>query len=333
MQPLRKCRSDGYNWNFDRTTGRFERWGKTKEDDPPYSKIGPEIADIEITTICDGINGTPCKFCYKSNTKEGRYMTFETFKRLFHKLPSNLTQIAFGVDAKCESNPDTFKIMEYCRINDVIPNVTVANVSSYVADRLTKLCGAVAVSRYDSIIFYESIKRLRKVNQLNVHILLTEETIPLIKDTYDAYINGVLNVHAIVGLSLKPKGRGKSMTRLSHRHFTELTSYALSNNIPIGFDSCTASKFIQACKDIELDFKDIIPYVEPCESSLFSIYINVNGDFYPCSFLESGKGISVLAVNDFLDDIWFNKDVVEFRHKLLSNTDANGLRMCPKYNI
>ena len=46
----KKYSSPLYNYLFDRTTGKFARWGKTKEDDPKYSITGPEIADIENGT-------------------------------------------------------------------------------------------------------------------------------------------------------------------------------------------------------------------------------------------------------------------------------------------
>jgi len=57
--------SDHYNYFFDKKTGYFARWGKTMEDDPQYSPYGPEILDIEVTTICD--NG--CPFCSPKGTK------------------------------------------------------------------------------------------------------------------------------------------------------------------------------------------------------------------------------------------------------------------------
>ena len=62
--------SGDYNYIFNYKTGMFVRWGKTKEDDPKFSPIGPEIADIEITTICNGVRGKEkdgkrklCDFC------------------------------------------------------------------------------------------------------------------------------------------------------------------------------------------------------------------------------------------------------------------------------
>jgi hypothetical protein len=57
-------RSKDYNFNFDKKTGLFMRWGETQEDDPNLCPLGPEILDIEIS-----VNGCPnaCPFCYKNN--------------------------------------------------------------------------------------------------------------------------------------------------------------------------------------------------------------------------------------------------------------------------
>ena len=97
------------------------------------SVFGPEIADIEISTICHGIppvgmdKPVPCKFCYKSNSGRGENMSLDTFKQIFHKFPRSLTQIAFGI-GDIDSNPDLWNIMRYCRDNNyqfIVPNVTV----------------------------------------------------------------------------------------------------------------------------------------------------------------------------------------------------------------
>jgi hypothetical protein len=86
-------RSENYNYNFDRVTGEFARWGKTLEDDPPIAPA-PEILDLEISTICNGPTGKkPCQWCYKSNTNEGKNMDFETFKKIFHKININKIKI------------------------------------------------------------------------------------------------------------------------------------------------------------------------------------------------------------------------------------------------
>ena len=146
-----KCvRTPDYNYDFDKQTGFFARWGATKEDDPDFSKLGPEILDIEITTSCAGPAGNPCPFCYKANTPKGDNMSFETFQAIFNKLPRTLNQVAFGADATLTSNPDIWKMFDYCRNNDynqVVPNITIAHITKETAERLASVCGAVAVSR------------------------------------------------------------------------------------------------------------------------------------------------------------------------------------------
>ena len=161
----KKFLSPEYNFVFDKKTGFFARWGKTEKDDPDSGL--PEILDIEVTTICNGIpdakgKKAPCKFCYKSNTSKGENMTFETFKKIFDKLPKTVTQIAFGADAQSTSNPDLFEMMKYARTNGIIPNITVADVSDEVADKLVEVCGAVAVSAYftNTDICYNSVEKL-----------------------------------------------------------------------------------------------------------------------------------------------------------------------------
>ena len=64
-EKVKMLRSENYNYNFNKENGNFERWGKTLEDDPQRSKYGPEIADIEITTICK----FGCSFCSPPGTK------------------------------------------------------------------------------------------------------------------------------------------------------------------------------------------------------------------------------------------------------------------------
>ena len=95
---IRICKSKDYNYIFNKKTGDMARWGETEDDDPELSPVGPEILDMEISTICNGL-GKPCKFCYKSNTSSGTYMTLEKFKSIFANLPKNIMQIAFGIGA------------------------------------------------------------------------------------------------------------------------------------------------------------------------------------------------------------------------------------------
>lgn len=166
----KSVRSKSYNYDFDKKSGLFKRWGSSIEEDPDYAP-SPEILDCEITTICHGVPGnngdsgkrSPCSFCYKSNTPNGKNMSFETFKTVFDKISSNkiLTQLAFGLDSQATSNPDLWRMMQYCRDNGVIPNLTVADISDETADKIASIAGACAVSRYaNKNVCYDSVKRL-----------------------------------------------------------------------------------------------------------------------------------------------------------------------------
>jgi hypothetical protein len=338
MKKIKKFNKSDYNFIFDRENGFFVRWGKNFNDDPFYSSYGNEILDIEITDICKGPGGIPCPFCYKSNSPNNKSnMSFNMFKNIIDKMPETLVQIAIGADAQGTSNPDMWKMMEYSRSKNIIPNITVADISDETADKLVKLCGAVAVSKYKNKNYcYDSIKKLidRGMKQVNIHIMISEETLDQVYETFNDYIKGdkrLKNLNAIVLLSLKKKGRGKGFTPLSQDKFKKVVDYALDNNIPLGFDSCSCYKFLDSVKDRD-NFKELEMVSEPCESACFSAYINCKGDFFPCSFSEGEgewkNGINVPTCNNFVNDVWMHERTVKFRNILLDNN-----RKCPIYEI
>jgi len=380
--------SENYNYSFCKETGYFERWGKTRKDDPSKAPF-PEILDIEVTTKCDGVGGKLCPFCYKSNTPNGKNMSFETFKKILDNFPKHkqkfikfqnkngetpkispfsyvskilknikkhnlemakqvkedthsLCQIAFGADSKAESNPDLWKMMDYCRENGVIPNITVAEITDETADKLVEKCGAVAVSRYeDKNICYDSVKKLtdRGLKQTNIHAMISLETFDNAWETLQDRLTDprLANLKAIVFLSLKKKGRGKGFTPLPQDKFNQIVDFAMKNNIGIGFDSCSAYKYLKSVED-HPDFKTFEKYSEPCESTAFSSYINCDGKFLPCSFSEDGEfgeGIDVVNCDDFLKDVWNHPKTKTFRKKLLATVSQNKLecRECPLFEV
>ena len=327
--------ADDYNYFMDKATGFFARWAKDMKD-PEFSPIGGEILDIEITTICSGTGRTNgkdqlCKFCYKSNTPCGVNMTFDTFKTIIDKMSKTLTQIAFGADSHAESNPDLWKMMEYSRSIDIVPNITIAEITDEVADKLAKYCGATAVSRYqDKNICYDSVKKLtdRGMTQINIHQLVAAETYDQVMETIKDRMSDprLSKLNAIVLLSLKQKGRGVNFTRLSEEKFKSIVDFSIENKIGIGFDSCSAPKFLNAVQDHK-DFEHFKTISDSCESQRMSSYINVEGKYFPCSFAEDLKGwnngLDVVNCKDFLNDIWYNNLAIEFRNKLICSLHAN----------
>ena len=333
---------EDYNYIFDKMNGHFKRWGKTYSDDPEFSPIGAEILDIEITTSCNGINGKLCRFCYKSNTPNGKNMSFETFQSIIDKIGPQLTQVAFGADSEARSNPDLWKMAKYCRDKGVIPNITVANISEETADKLVSVMGAVSVSRYeDKDVCYNSIQYLtdRGLKQCNMHFMISEESYQSCLETLrDIKTDPRLKkLNAIVFLSLKKKGRGIHFHSLSSECYTNLVNYCIQNDINFGMDSCGAKKFLDAIKD-HPQYREFQMVCEPCESTLFSQYIDVDAKYYPCSFCESinkwEEGIDVTKASNFLEEIWYNDRVKEFRDNLLSNcNNCHKARECPIYEI
>lgn len=320
-----------YNYVFNMKNGSFARWGKTMEDDPQYSPIGPELLDIEVSTICH----RSCDWCYKSNKPSGKNMNFETFKKILGIIPPNLTQIAFGV-GDIDANRDLWKMFEYCKNANIVPNITIngERLNDEIANKLAKYCGAVAISHYDSDICFNAIKKLtdRASTQVNIQKLVARETL----DSCYKLLNAVnkdprlTKLNAIVFLTFKKKGMRNTYHSLSKNQFTALVNYVLMNDVRIGFDSCTANKVLEIIKD-RSNYKILEMMAEPCESSLFSLYINVDGMAHPCSFLEGEegyKGINMLNVKDFFKDLWISPFFMGFRKNLLSEN-----RNCPRFEL
>lgn len=320
---LKALKSENYNFIFNKENGFFCRWGKTQEDDGNFELGLPEIADIEIAEICEGVPGIgPCAFCYKNNTgNKGQNMSLDTFKKIFHKLPPTVGQIAFGCGT-LRRHPEMWDIFKYAKDNGVTPNLTInGDVDDHEFDKIAELCGACAVSIYDKNLSYDAIKKLtdRGMKQCNIHFMISQETYDRAFEIMDDIKSDprLAKLNAIVFLSLKTKGRSKNRYhQLTQDQFTTLTNYALDNNIPMGFDSCSAQKFTKAIENHPNE-KEMITNAEPCESTLYSMYIDVKGDFYPCSFsteVENWKdnGLSVLKCNDFIKDIWFNEKTRKF---------------------
>lgn len=322
----RTCTSDTYNYVFNTETGFFARWGKTLKDDPQFSPIGPEILDIEVSTICH----MGCKFCYKSNTPAGKNMSLETFKSIIDKMPT-VMQVAFGV-GDIDANPALLDMMRYCRRIGVVPNITVNpyRMSKDMADNLAKICGSIAVSNYNLDACLKLVSRLhyKGAKQVNIHQLLAEETLRDCEELVNNPDKRIEFVNAVVFLSVKQKGRGVGYTPVSQDSFDSLIRKLVHNNARIGFDSCGAHKFLYSIRDYP-NYEAIAAMVEPCESGLFSSYVNVDGFYFPCSFSEGHEtGIDLSKIDSFVNDVWYSNEVSSWRERLL---DCD--RKCPLFSI
>lgn len=356
-------KSDNYNYAFDLDTGFFARWGATQEEDPGKSPYGPEIADIEITTICDGINGKLCAYCYKSNTNVGDNMSLDTFKKVIDQVNFNqqLTQVAFGLGASGKENPDLWDMCTFLRENHIVPNGTVAQLDDETAEKIANNFGGVAVSAhlgkglidtpYGKVdagfeVLADTIEKLVKysksksatLRQVNIHFMIAEETYDdclelfrLVKE--DPRYAGL---NAVVLLGLKQCGRAKKgFNILSEKKFKHLVELSFEKDIGLGFDSCSALKFQRAAEKLNKEgsisdekLEQLIQLIEPCESGLFSAYVNTHGKFYPCSFNE----VAALEYDLLKEDASFKKLWSTGLDNWRGMLEKSG-RACPTYKI
>jgi len=335
---MKVVRSPDYNYVFNKVNGFFARWGKTKDHDPDFAP-SPEILDLEITSKCNGPDGKLCSYCYKANTPNGHNMTLAEFQNILDKMPRTLTQIAFGVDAQATANPDLFSMMEYSRSKGVIPNLTVADVADTEAKEIARLAGAVSVSiHHDKEIAYDTIDRLvnNGMKQVNIHYVLHKGTLNRVNEILediktDTRLQGL---NAIVFLSLKQKGRGTKFSTLTELDFKNVVNAAEALEIPFGFDSCSAVKYLKAVKD-RPNFKQLEQMAEPCEAGRMSSYINEYGRYYPCSFMEGEagweNGIDVLAAKDFTTEVWKHPSTKDFGQRTIDCIACG--RGCTHYEV
>jgi MoaA/NifB/PqqE/SkfB family radical SAM enzyme len=113
--------------------------------------------------------------------------------------------------------------------------------------------------------------------------------------------------------------------------FVDLIRTALSMNISIGFDSCAFPRFAEAIEGLP-NREKLLMMAEGCEAfGRFSVYINVDGRCFPCSFCEHEtgweKGFDLLTT-DFMPDVWNSREFEEGRKILVKN---NGT--CPVFEI
>ena len=333
---LRGVFSPDYNYLFDVDTGEFARWGATLEDDPERCEFGNEILDLEISV--DACSGA-CPFCYKSNLPTGgEHMSLATFKDLLSKLPRTLTQIAFGL-TNIDGNPEFVEILEHARSCDVVPNFTTNGLRHDKVDlpKIVSLVGAIAVSCYEHLgkeVCYDAVRRLKALGleQANIHLLYHAGNIGFVYEVLKDVSAGVVEPNAVVLLGLKQKGRGSNMKSLAPEKFTELIAWCMASGVPLGFDSCSCGRFLRAVDDLRIKGKRreyFHTVAEPCESGLFSLYVDVAGNVFPCSFTEGvEQPISILDTDDFVKDVWNSEGMDAWRKKLLANN-----RACPVYEI
>ncbi|KAH3765328.1 radical SAM protein [Pelomyxa schiedti] len=347
--PTKLVHAAHYHSVCDTATGEVHRWGDSPQDEPTRCPA-PEYVEIEISTICHGIEGILCDICYKSYSDVGSVMTYETFVSVFNKLPRTVSQILFTC-GDIDANPDLPKMLHYCRNNPynyVVPNVTLAGtrLNPTIAEKIRKECGAISVSRFpnNKEHCYNSIQTLcagPEFKQLYINIVFAHEATPLILETIndaseDSRLKG--KIVAVLLMLWKPGPRPTPYTRPTQEDYEAIIELAIQKEVVVGYDTDAGRSIFTAVSDIPQivdsgDIEDISRQLEGCKSMSRNMYINVHGDVMPCPFLErkapwSESKYNILTCNDFLREIWNSEDALDFHSFIINSSSVEPHRKC-----
>ena len=181
-----------------------------------------------------------------------------------------------------------------------------------------------------------------------MHLLVSHETEEFVFEVLNDRLTDprLSEMGAIVLLSLKRKGRGTAFRKMDDEVYKKVIFFLQDHGISYGSDSCGANRLMSSLKEYysgkeggEEEYKMALDCVEPCESLLASIYVNVNGEVFPCSFMEGEGGweqgidLTDEKYRNFTTQVWNHPRVLEWRQNAIRCIKCNGCNQCPHYEI
>ena len=297
--------SKNYNFIGDSLTGVTFRWGTTLEENPYYAPW-PELADISISNHCSKI----CNFCYHGSKQDNSFISIDDYlfilSSLKHPRWGNVFQVAIGGGEPLE-HPNFIEIIESTIEYGIVPNFTTNGnlLNEHLIQSFKGKIGAVAVSESSSEEIVEQKHKILAESKIktNIHFVLSLKTldtaIRILRGEYNKYLNGI---NGIVFLTYKPTGRAQKDNCLklddSLKEFVRLVD---NNNcsIRIGFDACFVPLLLHLTKTD-------IRFIDPCECSYFSVYIDEKLNVKPCSFVND-ENLKFNLRDYSMEIIWQNK--------------------------
>ena len=314
--------SADYNSVFSFVDGTLMRWGSTVDEDPVWSPFGPEIVEIEISTVCH----RGCGFCYKENNARGHNMAYSTFESIIHMLPPTVNQVTLAV-GDIDANPELSRMLSLLRERRISCTITIngERMTPDLYDLLAEYCSAISISLYDRSTAYTAITEFvkRGVKQLSLQVILAEEHLELIRDIIFDMLKGDLQLYSLMFVVLKPLGRMKDLHPIKdYDALVPLLDYALARGLRIGMDACS--------RNFQMDFLSSSVFFEhwkrqsfSCEAGSFSLYLNVDGVAFPCSLLAAQGLTGIQRDLKNFAPIWNHKELVELR-TILTAPDMKG---------
>lgn len=308
MLLFKRFRNAEYELLFQPDSGLEILRGINGHDDP-FTLEFPSLLDIGIMGTCEHI----CKLCYQGHENKPN-MTLENFKLIIDQSKYHVNQVALGGRGDPNKHENFREIIEYCRKNGVVPNYTTSGMN--IADEeieISKLCGAVAVSDYQSSYTYKAINKLIDAGiKTNIHYIFSRESyyrsLDMVNgiDVWSAKFD-ISKLNAVIFLLFKPQGAGKHSRELVPNKFMlETFGKAVFNSkckFKVGMDSCLVNHVVNHVKLTDIQRMSI----DTCEGGRMSAYITPDMKFMPCSF--SDKNIWACEIGErSLKDIWDNEE-------------------------
>ena len=350
MTELKEIKTDKYYIKFNPKTGQEMLTGINDYPDP-FSLEYPSLMDIGIMGHCNN----NCKICYQGDVVKPN-MTLENFRRIIDESKDHITQVALGGKGDPNLHEKFKEIVEYCRLNNVVPNYTTSG-NGLTEDQVKiskEFCGAVAISSYDKDFTFDAINLFLKHKfKTNIHFVVSSETVGRainIIQGIDVWNNkfDLSKINAIIFLLFKPQGNGKDLKNLilsdsDVKLFREELKKKISpvinlktredfykffdwykkerTTFKIGIDSCFACRIASVCNDFTDQEK---VFVDTCEGARMSCYVTSDMKFMPCSFGDKKDYGVPIDTNDpkSIQKIWDNGEpFIKFRNILQEKSD------------
>ena len=254
----------------------------------------PELIDIGIMGHCvHGKSGLCLKAgvqCYQDGMNiQQENMSLENYIKIIDEIKGKTFQVALGGRGDPNKHENFYEILEYTRINNIVPNYTTSGflLKDEEVQLTKKYCGAVAVSWY----FHQYTKKavdmfVKSGMKVNIHYVLNSTSVEeasymLYKDKFPRGIN------AVIFLLHKPVGLGKEDRVLKYEDKTvqDFFKNIMWKKYPfkIGFDSCSVPALINFNSNFD------IHSIDTCEAARWSMYITPDMKALPCSFDQELK--------------------------------------------
>jgi radical SAM protein with 4Fe4S-binding SPASM domain len=290
-----------YSTLFNKKTGFFVRIEERGFEEPFWASTGPELLDISITNYCE----RGCSFCYRHSNTGGVHMPIIDYEKIIEQAKQvNVLQIALG-GGNPNQHPNFIDVLKLTHDSGIVPSYTTNGfgITDSILKATADYCGAMAISAYPPFDnnWQQIIKKICKHGiKLNIHFLLTTETITEAIRWLSMPMPFLKNINAIIFLNYKPiRSTSELLLKKSNllaRFFGAVNTN--HNNLKIGFDSCSISGIV---KNI-----NTMPFLyESCEAARFSAFISEDMKMYPCSFMANTSSFGDLRYSS-IHEIWQN---------------------------